>query len=460
MLPSVKASLITAFDASFAAVMARLGLDQVAGYVTALSGGPDSTALALLTQRYANAAGKRHHAVIVDHGVRDGSGNEAERVQTRIRRYGIASDIIQITEPRPTAGLQEWARTKRHHVLLSAARQKKAALLFAHHASDQAETVAMRLLKSSGLNGLGGIACRRMQHGVVVARPVLGWMPDRLKAVCHHLDCDFEIDPSNQNHQFERVRIRKFLADFDRQDQAISDVALSSGQLRRLGAGAARLSGTADIFCNRIIDQAVEWHSAGYASVTMVDFADLPQSFWVLVMRRLIMAVGGGQYGAARMALDQLRQRCDDGVSATIGGCHFSPIIASSPRHASAANYHLFRETGRKVIDMPVAAGQEAVFAGCWLVKSAQAGTVHAWADTPQIQVDSGTASYAKPMPDGWHLLPHRARQAIPVLTTLDGGSIYPQVEGYESTQPPVSMTVRFLGLAKRPTFFADTLIG
>ncbi|MGB2251494.1 MAG: hypothetical protein ACPH5U_04265, partial [Candidatus Puniceispirillaceae bacterium] len=155
-----------------------------------------------------------------------------------------------------------------------------------------------------------------------------------------------------------------------------------------------------------------------------------------------------------------LRQRCDDGVSATIGGCHFSPITASSPRHASAASYHLFRETGRKVIDMPVAAGQEAIFAGCWLVKSAQAGMVHAWADAPQIQVDSGAASYAKPMPDGWHLLPYRARQAIPVLTTLDGGSIYPQLKGYESTQPRSNMAVRFLGMARRPTFLADTLIG
>jgi len=460
MLPSVKASLIKAFDVSFHAVMARLKLDQSLGYVTALSGGPDSTALALLTQRYADAAGKHHHAVIVDHGVRDGSGNEAERVQTRIRRFGIASDIIRVTEPRPNSGLQEWARTKRHHVLLSVARQKKAALLFAHHASDQAETVAMRLLKSSGLNGLGGIACHRMQHDVVVARPVLGWMPDELKAVCHHLDCDYEIDPSNQNHQFERVRIREFLADLDHQDRASSDVALSSAQLRRLGAGAARLSVAADRVCDRIIDQAVEWHPAGYASVTMVAFTDLPQSFWALVMRRLIMAVGGGQYGAATIALDQLRQRCDNGVSATIGGCHFSPITASSTRHASTASYHLFRETGRKVIDMPVAAGQEAVFAGCWLVKSAQAGMVHALADTPQIHVDFGAASCAKPMPDGWHLLPHRARQAIPVLTTLDGGSIYPQVEGYESTQPPASMAVRFLGMARRPTFLADTLVG
>jgi tRNA(Ile)-lysidine synthase len=333
-------------------------------------------------------------------------------------------------------------------------------LLFAHHAGDQAETVAMRLLKSSGLNGLGGIACHRLQHDVVVARPVLGWMPDQLKAVCHHLDCDFEIDPSNQNHRFERVRIRKFLADLDRQGAATADTALPSAQLRRLGAGAARLGAAADKACDDIICQAVEWYPAGYASVTMAAFADLPQSFWALIMRRLIMAVGGGHHGAAKMALDQLRQRCDAGVSATIGGCHFSPITTSSPRPASTANYHLFRETGRKVIATPVAAGQEVVFAGCWLVKSAQAGMLHGFADTPKIQGDSGAALQANSLPDGWHLLPHRARQAIPVLTTLDGGSIYPQLKGDENTQLPATMAAWFLGMARRPTFLADTLIG
>jgi len=461
MLPSVKASSIAAFDASFAAAMAALGLDQCLGYVTALSGGPDSTALALLTQRYAAATGKHHHAMIVDHGLRDGSGDEARRVQTRLRPFGIASEIIQITEPRPTAGLQEWARINRHQALLAVARQKKAALLFAHHASDQAETVAMRLLKSSGLNGLRGIACHRIQHDIVVGRPVLGWMPDQLMAVCRHLNCDFESDPSNQNDQFERVRIRKFLADLDYQNAAFGDITVSSGQLHRLGAGAARLSAAADKVCDQIIDHAVAWHPAGYASVTMAAFADLPQSFWVLVMRRLIMAVGGGHYGAATIALDQLRQRCDDGVSATIGGCHLSPIVASSSKHhSSTASYRLFRETGRRVIATPIVANQEVVFAGCWLVKSAQAGLLHAWADTPHIQADSGAASRAKSMPDGWHFLPHRARQAIPVLTTLDGGSIYPQLKGEESTQSPATMAARFLGMARRPTFLADTLIG
>jgi hypothetical protein len=78
----------------------------------------------------------------------------------------------------------------------------------------------------------------------------------------------------------------------------------------------------------------------------------------------------------------------------------------------------------------------------------------------PRIQGDSGAALPANSMPDGWHLLPHRARQAIPVLTTLDGGSIYPQLKGYENTQSPATMAARFLGMARRPTFLADTLIG
>ena len=85
---------------------------------------------------------------------------------------------------------------------------------------------------------------------------------------------------------------------------------------------------------------------------------------------------------------------------------------------------------------------------------------LHGFADTHRIQGDSGAALQANPLPDEWHLLPHRARQAIPVLTTLDGGSIYPQLKGYDSTQLPATMAARFLGMARRPTFLADTLIG
>ena len=143
-------NMVADAQSCFALAMARLELDLHSSYLTALSGGADSSALALLTQHYANAVGKRHLAVIVDHGLRDQSYTEARRVQDQMRSHGVISNIISIDGPRPTSGLQEWARLRRYQILMSVARDRQAVILFAHHGGDQAETIAMRLLRGSG----------------------------------------------------------------------------------------------------------------------------------------------------------------------------------------------------------------------------------------------------------------------------------------------------------------------
>jgi hypothetical protein len=66
-------------------------------------------------------------------------------------------------------------------------------------------------------------------------------------------------------------------------------------------------------------------------------------------------------------------------------------------------------------------------------------------------------SSILKNIPEDWHLIPHRARQAIPVLTTLDGWLIYPQIRETEKNQPVVPLAARYLGLAKNPVFLANT---
>jgi hypothetical protein len=106
---------------------------------------------------------------------------------------------------------------------------------------------------------------------------------------------------------------------------------------------------------------------------------------------------------------------------------------------------------------MPIGAGDEVVLAGCWLVKSQQAGTLHALADAGKIVNGLDRAMINKNMPEDWHLMPHRAREAIPVLTTLDGGLIYPQLIEHNKQKSPKPLAARFLGLAQSPTFLADT---
>ena len=82
-------NMVADAQSCFALAMARLELDLHSSYLTALSGGADSSALALLTQHYANAVGKRHLAVIIDHGLRDQSSTEARRVQEQMRSHGV-----------------------------------------------------------------------------------------------------------------------------------------------------------------------------------------------------------------------------------------------------------------------------------------------------------------------------------------------------------------------------------
>ena len=108
---------------------------------------------------------------------------------------------------------------------------------------------------------------------------------------------------------------------------------------------------------------------------------------------------------------------------------------------------------------MPIGAGDEVVFAGCWLVKSQQEGTLYALGDAGKVWDGFDRAMIDKYMPGDWHLMPYRARQAIPTLTTLDGRLIYPQIGYYEKSQPATPLVARFFGMAKNPVFLAGTPI-
>ena len=128
---------------------------------------------------------------------------------------------------------------------------------------------------------------------------------------------------------------------------------------------------------------------AGYATIVMKHLADLPKFRFAMLMRRLVMSISGSRYAPSGAAIDELRNRIDAGLSATIGGCHFSPVLsqkgAGSDDKEETPIYRLFRETGRHLSAMPVGAGNEVVFAGCWLVKSQKGGTLHALGDAGKV---------------------------------------------------------------------------
>ena len=113
---------------------------------------------------------------------------------------------------KPTSRLQERAREARYRLLVDHAKAIGAdALMTAHHADDQAETVLFRLLRGSGVAGLRGMDLMTARDGMTIARPLIGLKKRDLIAFANARGAPFIDDPSNTDPRFARTRLRSLL---------------------------------------------------------------------------------------------------------------------------------------------------------------------------------------------------------------------------------------------------------
>ncbi|HEX3668116.1 MAG TPA: tRNA lysidine(34) synthetase TilS [Acidimicrobiia bacterium] len=174
--------------------------DVTAPVVVGCSGGADSVALLALAVDDALAP----IAVHVDHGLRPGSEREAGVVADIATRLGAGFDARRVTVA-GGANFEARARTARYDALEAARVAHGAtAVLVAHTADDQAETVLLNFLRGSGSAGLAGMPARR---GSVV-RPLLAARRADVRAECARRGLVPWEDPSNDDLSFRRNWIR------------------------------------------------------------------------------------------------------------------------------------------------------------------------------------------------------------------------------------------------------------
>jgi tRNA(Ile)-lysidine synthase len=201
----------------FAADLAALCDPASVRVLVAVSGGPDSLALLLLTHAL---LGERCVAATVDHGLRPEAADEAKWVADLCAARGIGHAILRGTLPDRaghTANLSARARALRYELLQAHADAVGATqIATAHHADDQVETLIMRLNRGAGVGGLAGV---RAVAGRVI-RPLLGWRRTELGAIVAAAGIVAVEDPSNVSDRYDRARLRKHLAGIDWIDAA------------------------------------------------------------------------------------------------------------------------------------------------------------------------------------------------------------------------------------------------
>lgn len=189
----------------------RLGLARGSHLLLALSGGADSTALALVLHLLAPRLGLTLHARSVDHGLRAESAQDADFVVQLCDSLNIPCAVRQADVRGLAAsdkiGIEDAARKLRYALL----EQERAALgadfiALGHHAADVSEDVLLRLTRGTGWPALGGMAARDDERHLL--RPLLATDAEALKDLLRGCDIRWCEDASNQSRQYKRNRLR------------------------------------------------------------------------------------------------------------------------------------------------------------------------------------------------------------------------------------------------------------
>jgi len=173
----------------------------------AVSGGPDSVALLLGTAEVAAALHLQPEVACVDHGLRPESQEEVRGVGALAATLGLPFHALSVPVARGP-GAEARARAGRYEALERARADRSCRwIATAHTASDQAETLVMRLLRGTSTRGARGIHASRD----AVLRPMLGVTRAEVTAFLHERGADQGLadDPMNRDPAFLRTRVRE-----------------------------------------------------------------------------------------------------------------------------------------------------------------------------------------------------------------------------------------------------------
>ncbi len=379
---------------------------------TAVSGGPDSLALCDVVERLCRETGHPHIALIVDHGLRTESADEARSVQARLDSYGIEAVLLTVMEPPPSSGKLEWARQQRFALLTSYVRARRGLMMLGHHRDDQAETVGMRLAHGTGFGGAGGMLPARFFAGVVCVRPFLSISKQALVHYCKEAGLTAVADPSNNHRIYERVRMRDLL----------SIEPSISAQLIRFSYAAHRLSA--------VMQRNIQSFSRRYCRtgplMTCIErgaFLQAPMALRLQLVKQAVMRHGAPDYPPSDASLTEATQAVCELRQRTLAGCLL---------RCGHMEIQIGPEFGRQdVADVICMPDEFVLFDRRWLIHSTHQGHLKRLGKRGWASRDRHAAFFQE-----LKTMPAAFGQMIPILHGLDGKAVTPHFGECEDFYP------------------------
>ncbi len=221
-------------------------------YAVAISGGPDSLALAALSKAYSYEKKVKFYYLLINHNIRKNSAKEAFKVKKLLKKYKINLKIFE-NRKKIIKNVQSQARAIRYEILKNFCKKNNIRILItAHNLEDQVETFFIRLSRGSGLTGLSSMrTLSKLDQKVYLYRPFLETQKNSLIEISKKVFGKFIKDPSNLDPKYLRTKIRNLKTPLKKSGIEYSQILKSIKNL-------ASSKDTLDLYVNEILKDIIK----------------------------------------------------------------------------------------------------------------------------------------------------------------------------------------------------------
>ena len=290
----------------------------------AVSGGPDSLALAYLTKCYSLKNKIKVKYYIVNHRLRKESSLEAKIVKKVLRKISIKCTILNWNGKKPSKNIQAMARDKRYSLLANECKKNNIKyLLLGHHLNDLFENFLIRIVRGSGLNGLISFSknTKYRSQNINVMRPLLNLEKKDLLYISNEVFSFFVKDPSNINEDYKRTRIRNLLYSLEKEGLDIKKLKLTINNLKDSDK-------SIKFYVDRNLKKNAVFKKKKNIYLLSSNFFDQSHEIIFRSLTKLIQKLGKKYYPARGKSINELIERINKKsfTKVTLGGCFIERI--------------------------------------------------------------------------------------------------------------------------------------
>ena len=290
----------------------------------AVSGGPDSLALAYLTKCYSLKNKIKVKYYIVNHRLRKESSIESEIVRKVLKKIDIQCTILNWNGEKPSKNIQAIARDKRYFLLANECKKNDIKhLLLGHHLNDLLENFLIRITRGSGLNGLISFSnnTKYRDQNLNILRPLLNLEKKDLLYISKEVFNFFVKDPSNINKNYKRTRIRDLLYSLEKEGLDVKKLKLTINNLK-----------DSDKSIKFYVDKNLEKNSI-FLKIKNIyilnnDFFDQSHEIIFRSLTKVIQKLGKKYYPVRGKSINELINKINTKLylKVTLGGCFIERV--------------------------------------------------------------------------------------------------------------------------------------